>query len=94
MEEQMKLLREAIKTGSNVKVIHKYYLKLPTEEAHHQYHPTQGLMGLSQRVHPELIVKVQELVCAGVTDSAEVQRLLKLHVRHYNNVPRKPSQSQ
>ena len=40
-------------------------------------------MGLSQRVPPELVAKVQELVHAGTTDPVEVQRLLKHHVHHY-----------
>ena len=40
-------------------------------------------MGLSQRVHPELLAKVQELVHAGTTDPVEMQRLLKHHVHHY-----------
>ena len=40
-------------------------------------------MGLTQRVHPELIAKVQELVSAGTSDPVELQRLLKHHVHNY-----------
>ena len=40
-------------------------------------------MGLSQRVHPELIAKVQEYVSIGTVEPVEVQRLLKHHVNHY-----------
>ena len=39
--------------------------------------------GLSQRVHPELLAKIQELVHASTTDPVEIQRLLKHHVHHY-----------
>ena len=54
-EENLKSLRESVKTGQdNVKIVQKCYIKLPTEEAHHDYHSTRGLMGLSQRVHPQL----------------------------------------
>ncbi len=84
-EENLKSLRDTFATsGTEVKACHKYYVKLPTEEAHHKWHPTKGLMGLSQRVHPELIAKIQELVVAGIID--EVQKLLNNHVHHYNNV--------
>ena len=40
-------------------------------------------MGFAQRVHPELIAKVQELVSIGTVEPVEVQRLLKHHVDHY-----------
>ena len=40
-------------------------------------------MGLSQRVHPELIAKIQEYVSIGTVEPVEVQRLLKHHVNHY-----------
>ena len=58
----------------------KYFVSLPTEEAHHKCHPTKGIMGFSQRVHPELIAKIQEFVSIGTVDPIEVQRLLKHHV--------------
>ena len=61
----------------------KYFVSLPTEEAHHKCHPTKGIMGLSQRVHPELIAKIQEFVSIGTVDPIEVQRLLKHHVKQY-----------
>ena len=40
-------------------------------------------MGLSQRVHPELIAKTQEFISIGTVEPVEVQRLLKHHVKHY-----------
>ena len=82
-EASLKSLKQALKQSKGVEVTHKYYINLPTEEAHHKCHPTKGIMGLSQRVHPELVAKVQELVHAGTTDPVEVQRLLKHHVHHY-----------
>ena len=68
-------MKQALKQ-KGVQVTHKYYINLVTEEAHHKCHPTKGIMGLSQRVHPELVAKVQELVHAGTTDPVEIQRLL------------------
>lgn len=46
-------------------------------------------MGLSQRVHPELIAKIQEYVSIGTVEPVEVQRLLKHHVNHYMCVENK-----
>ena len=45
--------------------------------------PNKGIMGLPQRVYPELIAQFQEPVHAGTTDPVEVQHLLKNHVHHY-----------
>ena len=61
----------------------KYFVSLPTEEAHHKCHPTKGIMGFSQRVHSELIAKIQEFVSIGTVEPVEVQCLLKHHVKHY-----------
>ena len=43
----------------------------------------KGAMGFSQRIHPDLIAKIHELVSAGITDAVEVQRLLHHHEYHY-----------
>ncbi len=40
-------------------------------------------MGLSQRIHPELIAKVQEYVSIGTIKPVEIQRLLRHHVNNY-----------
>ena len=65
-------------------------MKLPSVEAHHKCHPTKGVMGLSQRVHPELIAKIQELVSIGTVEPVGIKRLLK-HAKYYmmcaNNMP-------
>ena len=60
-----------------------FFVSLPAEEAHHKCHTTKGIMGFSQRVHPELIAKIQEFVSIGTIEPVEVQRLLKHHVKHY-----------
>ena len=73
-------MKQELKTGKVLEVVHKYLVRLPTEEAHHTCHPTKGAMGFSQRIHPDLIVKIQELVCTGITDPLVVQRLLRQHV--------------
>ena len=59
-EGSLKSLREALQQNDNVIITRKYYISLPTEDAHHSCHPTKGMMGFSQRIHPELITKIQE----------------------------------
>ena len=85
----MQSLQQALEAGNPGKVTQMYYVRLPTEEAHHMCHPTKGAMGFSQRIHPELITKIHELVQTGVTDPTVVQRLLRSHVRSqmYTNPP-------
>ena len=61
------------------------------DRAHHKCHPTKGIIGLSQRVYPELIAQFQELVYAGIKDPVEVQHLLKNHVHHYMSTVNLPN---
>ena len=78
-ENSLKPLREVLRTNEAPEVIRKYFISLPTE-AHHKCHPTKGALRLSQRIHPILIAKIQELVSAGIVEPVEVQRL---HVNQY-----------
>jgi len=82
-EEKLKALKLCLQKKSPVEIIKKYFVSLPTEDAHHSCHPTRGIMGLFQQIHPELINKIQELVCAGTTEPMEIKKLLKHHVHHY-----------
>ena len=82
-ENNLKALRKVLCSNETTEIVHKYFITLPTEEAHRKCHPTKGVMGFAQRVHPELITKIQELVSIGTVEPVEVQRLLKHHVDHY-----------
>ena len=81
-EESLKALRKDF-FNDTLQMECRYFVKLPPEEAHHKCHPTKGVMGLSQRVHPALIAKIQEFVSIGTVEPIEVQRLLKHHVKYY-----------
>ena len=60
-----------------------YYIVLPTKEAHHSVHPTEGAIGYAQRKHPKLAEKkIQDLVAEGVTNVPEVTRTLKYVVNY------------
>ena len=82
-EAKLKELKSNLHQKAAIQTTKKYYVSLPTADAHHTCHQTQGIMGLSQKIHPELINKIQELVSAGTTDAMEMKRLLKHHVNHY-----------
>ena len=60
-----------------MQTIGKYFIILPTEEAHHQTHLTSASVALVQKLHPHGISKIHELVLAGVTESIEMKRHLK-----------------
>ena len=79
-EVSMKTQRKALSSNEAPQVVHKYFVSLPTEEAHHKCHLTKGVMGLSQRVHAELIAKIYELVSTGTVEPVEVQWH---HLNHY-----------
>ena len=64
-EENLKLLRGDIEKGL-AKSVRKYYVSLPTAQAHHSIHPTGGIFGMAQKVHPKLVEKIHQLVSEGV----------------------------
>ena len=66
--------------GEKAAVTKKYFVSLPTAEAHHQCHPTGREVAMAQRVHPKIIDKIYQLVLDSVTDP--VQRHLKHFVCH------------
>ena len=41
-------LKESLTTGKKVETETKYFVLLPTKEAHESYHPTSGLAGFAQ----------------------------------------------
>ena len=73
-------LRKDLLDGKAVQTATKYYVSLPSEEAHHKTHMTGGMHAMAQRVHPKVIIKIHELVGAGISEVSEVKRALKLYV--------------
>ena len=72
-------LRLALKQDpSAVEVQTKYWVSLPSEEAH-SGHPVGKNALYSQRIHPLLVEKITEMVLAGITNTAEVKRSLKFY---------------
>ena len=58
------------------------FISLPSAEAHHSTHPTGPSVALAQKVHPEVIKKIHELVLSGVSETVEMSRHLKYYVTH------------
>ena len=79
-KEYLHRLHQVLAKNEHTKVVTKYHVLLPEEEAHHAFHPTHGPASYSQRVHPKLIEKIYELVADGLTEAHEVKRALKNHV--------------
>ena len=73
-------LRKDLLDGKAVKTATKYYVSLPSEETHHKTHTTGGMHAMAQHVHPKVIIKIHELVGAGITEVSEVKWALKLYV--------------
>ena len=73
---------EQLRAASEMKTEKRYYIVLPTKEAHHSVHPTEGAIGYAQRMHPKLAEKIQDLVSEGITNVPEVTRALKYYVNH------------
>ena len=79
--EKLKLLKGDIERGV-AKTTRKYYVSLPTVEAHHSTRPTGGIYGMTQKVHPKLVEKIHQLVSEGVTGVSEMKRALGHYVKY------------
>ena len=47
-EEKLKSLQNAVTSGAGIKTTTRYYVSLPTEEAHYQTHQTGGMHSMVQ----------------------------------------------
>ena len=56
-----------IESTSTVASEDHYFIVLPTEEAHKDYHDTNGAASFAQKIHPKLVSKIYELVSEGIT---------------------------
>ena len=52
---------------------------MPTVDAHSGHNVGDDQSGFSQRMHPELINQIKEMVLQGMVDSSEVKRALKVY---------------
>lgn len=79
--EQMNALKAAISHNEKVNFVRKWFVSLPTNDAHEKAHPTGITNGVAQKVNPMIANKIEELVKEGMTDPSEVQRSLRSFVK-------------
>ena len=91
--EQLSKLKTALASDAALQTQSKFYVLLPKPEAHHVHHDTSGAVALAQRIHPNLVDKIKELVTEGVTDTSEVKRSLKNYVIHVLCPQEKPNET-
>ena len=82
LKDMKKKQLDQLRAASTVKSEQRFFVVLPTKEAHHSVHPTEGPIGYAQRMHPKLAEKIQDLVSEGITSVPEVTRALKYFVNH------------
>ena len=87
-------MKKCLAAGDKLATQTKYFILLPTNAAHGNYHPTSGTSGFSQRVHSKIIEKINALVGEGTTEVQEVKRALRHYVLHLFPDPTdRPSES-
>ena len=79
-EQKMKELKLALTNEESVLTTKKYFVSLPSEEAHEKSHPIGAIVGVAQKMHPTISKKIESLVREGTTDGHTIQRVLKEYV--------------
>ena len=53
-ENMLENLNKGLLAGKEVKTLKCYYVSLPSKEAYHKSHMTEGMHALAQRIHPKV----------------------------------------
>ena len=80
-ERHAAINKALIDNAAELKTQQRYFVSLPTNEAHEKVHPTGIAGGMSQRVHHKISQKIKDLVKEGITDVQEVKRALRFFVK-------------
>ena len=88
-ETKLNALKQALRNKDPVKTVSKFFVSLPTAESH--AHPTGVISGPTQKMHPCISKKIEELAKEGYTDPTEVQKVLKEYVKHVSTDVVEPS---
>ncbi len=79
-ELKMKQLKSALTNKESVLTTKKYFISLPSEEAHEKSHPIGAIAGIAQKMHPAISKRIESLVREGTTDGHTIQTILKEYV--------------
>ena len=89
VEHKLNALKQALRNKDPVKTVSKFIVSLPTAESH--AHPTGVISDPTQKMHPCISKKIEELTKEGYTDPTEVQKVLKEYVKHVSTDVVEPS---
>ena len=89
----MTQLKQDLASLKLVRRENKYYVSLPTQEAHQSHPVGPGVAGFAQKVHPKIADKICELVSEGTTAVPEIKRISRNYVVHTLCSDALPSQS-
>ena len=78
----MTQLKQDLAEMKPVERLMKYFVSLPTQEAHNCHPVGPGVAEFAQKIHPKLVQKIHELASEGITAVPEVKWVLKNYVRH------------
>ena len=80
-ERHRKIVEGLNNPETPLQIEHRYFVSLPTNDAHEKVHLTGKAGGMSQRVHPIISQKIESLVKEGIIDVQEVKRHLRCYVK-------------
>ena len=75
-------MQNEIESGC-VKQATRYWLSLPTLEAHEKTHPVKQAAVFSQKVNRAVAQMITELVAEGITEIDDVKKALRHRINHY-----------
>ena len=73
---------EALTRGNKLELQTKYFVLLPEQKAHENFHPIVVGALFTGKVHPKVIHKMHELVADGKAGVQEVKKTLRHYVLH------------
>jgi len=75
-------LKYALTNGNKVELLTKYFVLLPEQKAHENFHPIGDAALFTERVHPKVMQKIHDLVADGITAVQEIKKALRHYVLH------------
>ena len=84
-KQLMESLKAALSRNEKVTTSRKWFVSLPTDDAHEKSHPVGILSGVGvvQKVNPMIASKIEEFVKEGMTDPSEIRRALSVYVKSH-----------
>ena len=78
-EDRIHMIREDLQLNKPIKKVNKYFISIPGENLH-SGHLTGTTGVFSQKLNPEVSLKIVDMVQSGITDVKEIKCSLKYYV--------------